>query len=90
MMSRILPAPPDAPDHRVPVMGGNLPLDSRRVINNWVYYLLERGIDPRSVEWPGWGYVPTENLASDIDLNRLLFYRWLSETGAIGEWTVTS
>ena len=87
MMSRIIPAPPDAPDHRVPFIGPTLSIEERRTINGWAWHLWQRGIDPRVTEWPGWGYVPTETagaaLLTDIELSRLAFWRWLYEDGRV-------
>lgn len=87
MMSRIIPAPPDAPDYRLPHIGPTLSIEERRTINGWAWHLWQRGIDPRVTEWPGWGYVLQENRASDIDLDRLMFAAWLNETGALHEFT---
>lgn len=90
-MIRHIPTAPDTP-LRFTEWGG-LVGDELRNVNTLAWMLRQRGIDPCSIEWPGWGYVPTETagaaLLTDIELARLAFYRHEYERGAIGEWTVT-
>lgn len=80
-MIRHIPTAPDRP-LAIPKWGGLEGADWRNV-NTLAWMLRQRGIDPCSIEWPGWGYVPRETAGAaaldDIELARLAFWRWLYE-----------
>ena len=86
----IVPAAPDDP--RMPAPQGGCTPEQWRGLNTWKWHLVQRDIDPRCAEWPGWGYIPTETagaaLLTDIELARLAFYRHEFERGALSEWGV--